>query len=263
MDYQFFIRLKLLQIFNHIVLVVGLVYLINSAELYWLITSFIFFAVNQMFGYSCGYHRLLSHRSFKTSRFWEIVLTISGTLSAIGSSIVWVGLHRAHHANSDKVLDPHSPYKNRDSKLNMKFSPLLALKVWMYSVYSTAHISLKRNIDMVRDPFHVFMHVHYFKITLSVIALLCVVDPLYVVFVYCIPACLSFHASGALSVFTHRYGYKSHDTGDRSTNSWIISLLTFGDGWHNNHHANPGNWTIQEKWWELDPVGWFIRLIKK
>jgi stearoyl-CoA desaturase (delta-9 desaturase) len=74
---------------------------------------------------------------------------------------------------------------------------------------------------------------------------------------------MSFHALSVITVVAHIHGYKTHKTTDESRNTWIGSLVTLGDGWHNNHHANPGNWTTKEKWWEIDPCGWFIKLIKK
>jgi stearoyl-CoA desaturase (delta-9 desaturase) len=68
---------------------------------------------------------------------------------------------------------------------------------------------------------------------------------------------------GSNATLTHYHGYRNHNTNDCSTNSWISTLITYGDGWHNNHHYNPSNFTTQEKWWEIDPAGWIIRLIKK
>jgi stearoyl-CoA desaturase (delta-9 desaturase) len=78
-----------------------------------------------------------------------------------------------------------------------------------------------------------------------------------------IPACLCLHSTSAIIVIAHRHGYKTYELkNDESRNSWIASLITLGEGWHNNHHAKPYAWQQGEKWWELDPPSWIIKLIK-
>jgi stearoyl-CoA desaturase (delta-9 desaturase) len=70
----------------------------------------------------------------------------------------------------------------------------------------------------------------------------------------------------ALDLFvylTHKYGYRNHDTRDNSRNNWFISLILWGEGWHNNHHNNPRDWNLQHHWYEIDICSWVIRLVKK
>lgn len=257
-----YLKLKIFQVFNHIMLVVGLFYVYDTKEWGWLYVSLIFALLMGTIGIAIGFHRLLTHQSFKTSRFWEIFMSICGIFVTMGSTITWVGVHRLHHANAEKEIDPHSPYTGRGPGETHKFNLKLAFKGW-FNFWNIDHFSPRYVVHLVRDPFHVFMHVHYYKILLATIVILALINPLLVIFAYSIPACMSLHSVAFIVVVAHVHGYRTHNTSDKSRNSWIANIVTLGDGWHNNHHANPGNWTTQEKWWEIDPMGWFIRLIKK
>ena len=81
-------------------------------------------------------------------------------------------------------------------------------------------------------------------------------------FIYIVPACLSLHSTSVISVIAHIHGYKTHKINDESRNSWICSVLTLGEGWHNNHHADPGNPNFGKRWWELDTTFWLIKLLR-
>lgn len=255
-------KLKLFQIFNHIMMVFGICYVVVTKEWGWLGISVILAMIFGNLGVGIGLHRFLAHQSFKTSRFWEVVMSICGIYATMGSTITWVGVHRLHHAKAEQEVDPHSPYTGRGPGEQRKFSFKLALKGW-FNFWNIEHFSPRYVVHLVRDPFHVFLHKQYYRILLSTVIILAIINPLLVVFLYCIPACLAMHTISFIVVVAHVHGYRTHDTKDMSRNSWIASIVTLGDGWHNNHHANPGKWTIQEKWWEIDPLGWFIRLIKK
>jgi fatty-acid desaturase len=257
-----YIKLKIFQVFNHIMLIFGLYYMYNTGEWSWLLVSMPIAILFGTFGIGTGFHRMLSHQAFKTSRFWEVVLSICGIYATSGSTITWVGVHRLHHANAEKQVDPHSPYTGRGPGEQHKFSWKLAIKGW-FNFWNIEQFSPRYVANMVRDPFHVFLHVHYYKILLSTIIILALINPLFVVFLYCIPACTAMHSVSFIIVVAHSHGYRTYNTNDMSRNSWIANVATLGDGWHNNHHANPGNWTTKEKWWEIDPQAWFIRLIKK
>ena len=254
-------KMKLIQIFNHLLLAAGVYYVATTSEWSWIALSFIVHFFIGTLGITCGYHRLLSHQSYKTSRLWEMFLTVCGLYTTMGSSITWVGLHRYHHSNSDKINDPHSPYSGREESGTRKFNLKLALKGW-FNLYNIDRFSPRYVVHLMRDPFHKFIHQHYYKIIWATVIVLGLIDMRLVIFAYAIPACISFHFTASIVVIAHLHGYKTHKVGDESRNSWIASFLTYGDGWHNNHHASPGNWTTQEKWWEIDPCGWFIMLIK-
>jgi stearoyl-CoA desaturase (delta-9 desaturase) len=243
-------------------MIVGLTYVIQTGLWSWLLLSIIVHFFIGALGVSCGFHRLLSHKSFKTNRFWEIFLTLCGTYSTVGTSITWVNLHGSHHVHSDKPGDPHSPYVVSDKDQTRKISFKQLFKLWL-NFFKVDNYSTKYVRNMLNDPFHKFLHVHYYKVIFSTMFVLFLINPWLVIFAYAIPACMAFHFTSVIVTVAHIHGYRTYNTSDESRNSWIASIFTYGDGWHNNHHAKPGNWLSQEKWWELDPCGWFIWLIKK
>jgi fatty-acid desaturase len=261
---NFNFKVRTLQAINHIASVIGIIYAANTGHLSLLWYTLIMYIVMAPIGTGIGMHRLFSHKSYKTNRFWEFILGLCGSLASIGSPLAWVALHRYHHANTERPNDPHSPYVNRETndKEKLKFNLWQAFKVWI-GAWNVGYIHHRTVLDMLHDPMHNFMHKHYFKIIGAYVLLLVLINPWLVIFAYALPACLAMHATSVIIVVAHIHGYRTHDIYDNSRNSWISNLITMGDGWHNNHHANPGKWNSQEQWWEIDPYAWVIRLIKK
>lgn len=255
----YYIKLKLLQIFNIIAAPCGLYFAYQYDQLHLLWVSLVVIIL-QTFNIVCGLHRLFAHRSYKTYKWLEIVSAIFIVYAGFGSTITWVAVHRLHHAQSDKLNDPHSPYKNRDGE--RKLSLWRAFKVWMLFLDKTK-IPTEYKKALLGEKVHVITHEYYFTIILVTCAILWLINPWLVLFAYIIQAFWGVVAIGSAVSIGHIHGYRTYATKDESRNSWICSLLTLGDGWHNNHHAHPNRWTTQEKWWELDPCGWVIYLIKK
>jgi stearoyl-CoA desaturase (delta-9 desaturase) len=168
----------------------------------------------------------------------------------MGSSLAWVAVHRQHHRYSDTILDPHSPHN------------LGILKSWL-GFWGKIKIDLRHCKDLRKSKFHRILHKNYILIHSVYILFLYTIDPLMVIYVYAIPAVLIFHSAGAFDVIAHMHGYRTHDTSDRSKNSWIANIITMGEGWHNNHHAKPYAWNNWEHWWEIDVPSLIIRMIKK
>ena len=239
-------RIRLLQLANHLAVLggfiaVGIGYL--STSYLWIgLIAYVWFV---LIGTTIGFHRYFSHRSFKTSRVWEYIMAWSGTICTVGTLIGWVGLHRYHHMNTDTDLDPHDPRR------------IGAWNAWTYnwkrSKFGKKFIRLE-----LGDPMIVFMHKHYFKIIFAYIAILAIINPWLIIWCYCLPACGSYLAISAVTVIGHMHGYKTFDVGDEARNSWITSLLSLGEGWHNNHHAKAGDHRQGYQWWELDPAAWII-----
>lgn len=212
----------------------------------WII-SFLIYACIGCFGISIGYHRLLTHKSFKTTKFWERFCTLFGALAFTGSSIGWVGMHRQHHRYSDKPGDPHSPVVHGWKMLiaNYDFDP----NRWAVR-------------SLITDRFHVFLHKYYFGILLAWIVFWLMFGVTFAFYIVLIPAVISVWVSTISNYMNHRWGYKNFETADKSTNNWFNAIFTFGEGWHNNHHARPGSYTFQIKWWEIDLAALVIRLIR-
>jgi stearoyl-CoA desaturase (delta-9 desaturase) len=164
--------------------------------------------------------------------------------------LAWVATHRQHHRATDRHGDPHSPY------LIGKF------RAWI-GLWSVTKLDLRLVRDIRSDNFQRNLHKNYATIILIYCVILALIDPWLIIFAYSIPACLCLHSTSGIIVIAHIHGYRSHNTTDQSRNSWIANIMTLGEGWHNNHHAKPYEWSNWEKWWEWDLPSLVIRLIKK
>jgi len=243
-------QIKLLQLLNATLSCVGIVYLVLHPGMYYASIAIFSFLLFGIIGANAGFHRYFSHRSYKTNRPMEIILAVVGTLATLGSIISWVAVHRYHHQHADTEMDPHSPRH------------IGWFKAYTYN-WKRVDISRKYIADVIKDPVIVFLHKHYFKVIFLYVIILSIIDPLLIIFAYAIPATGCLNGVASVTVIGHIHGYETHQTKDTAKNSWIANILSLGEGWHNNHHAHPGSWKQGEKWWEIDPPGLFIRMIKK
>jgi fatty-acid desaturase len=238
------------QIVNHLLFAFGLYLILSGITSYtYLLYSILIYWFIGVFGINIGYHRLISHRSFETYKPVEYFLALVGCITMIGSPLAWTALHRQHHGHAETDLDPHSPYQ------------LGWWRAW-FGVWNLTNIHPKYIKDIRKISFYKYTHKFYFLINAIYVLLLAMIDPLWIVYGYAIPAVFVLHSTSAIIVIAHIHGYKNHNTEDESRNSWIASIITLGEGWHNNHHANSKAWNNQENWWEFDPPAWIIRLIK-
>ena len=232
----------------HLLAYLGLIYLVfNGTIIDWIITGGMYFVYGCL-GATVTFHRLLSHRSWTSPRWFEILGTLAGTLSMIGSSIAWVALHYDHHRHTDQPGDPHSP----------KHSLIAA---YLGGIFIQPN--LRRVTGLLRDPLHLFLHKYYFAVHLSVLTVLFFISPMLAVSAYLAPAALVLLIGGSVNTVCHISGYRTYDTNDSSKNNIILGYLLWGEGWHNNHHANPGNYYLGKRWWEVDVSGWIINQIKR
>jgi stearoyl-CoA desaturase (delta-9 desaturase) len=205
------------------------------------------------------YHRLLTHRSFQPRPKWlEYVLTAIGCASSEGGPIGWVADHRKHHAHSDEEDDVHSP--NRGFGWAHMFW-------WMTPDITSRHTPeyLKKWApDLLKDPVHRFLERWHFAITLATAGLFFALGgwPM-LVWGFFVRSVLVLHTTWLVNSATHVWGYRSHETRDKSTNLWWVALLTYGEGWHNNHHAFQTSAAHGLSWWEIDLTYLTIRLMEK
>ena len=249
-------RVRSLQLINHLFAIYGIWYIISTQQYFWLWVVLAAYMVIGPINISVTLHRLLTHRSFKTYDWLEKALSYLTVFSTLGPTITWVGLHRYHHFKPDTDSDPHSPYDHGKLTAKKIFS------AWTGYNWPIPQIPSKFVRDIIIQPHHKFILNNYFKIIFVTLILLFFINPLLPLFLYFIPTCLAFHGVNMINVFGHAHGYRNHDTADRSTNSWITQIIAF-EGWHNNHHNKPSAWNMSEKWWEIDPMSWVVRLIKK
>ena len=226
-------------------------FLLPQSGSLWLLSVLMYVGIG-CFGISIGFHRLLTHKSFKTTKFWEYFCATWGALAFTGSAIGWVGMHRDHHKYSDKLGDPHSP---------MVSGPKMLVAAYDYepNKWKIRHL--------IFDKYHIFMHKWYFGLLILWTALWALIDPVLAMHVVIIPAVFSVWSSTTSNYMNHMWGYRNFETTDNSRNLWFNAIFTFGEGWHNNHHARPGNYDFGSgtsgKWWEFDPTARVIELIRK
>lgn len=221
-----------------------------------LIAAVILFWATGSLGIGMGYHRLLTHRGYKTPKFVEYFLTLCGTLALEGGPIFWVATHRIHHKFSDKEGDPHSP---RDGKWWSHMG-------WILTGRSMHHDpeTLARYVpDLAKDRVHVWLSRYHYVPQILVGVLLFWFGGLSVfLWGMFVRVVFLLHSTWAVNSATHLWGSRRFETRDRSTNNWWVALLTFGEGWHNNHHAHPVSARHGLKWYEFD-LNWYgIWLLK-
>lgn len=233
--------LRLFHIFNHSMVVVGL---ITGKWWYWILSLAIWYIIGTL-GISIGYHRYLAHQSFETNRWKAILFSLIGCLATGGSPIAWAGAHRMHHADPDGKLDPHSPHV------------IGALRSYLH-IWDPLIIPRRFVRDLIRDPFQRFLHRKYFWILLIWATSLYYAGLEIGIFVYSVPAALAFHAFGHINSFGHKFGYRNFPTKDTSFNNWWVNILTCGEGWHNNHHKYPRSYRIGLRPNEPDIGAWVL-----
>jgi len=201
-------------------------------------------------GIGMGYHRLLTHRGYKTPKWVEYVLAVCGTLALEGGPLLWVATHRQHHQNTDKEGDPHSP---RDGGF-------WAHMGWVLTGQTMQHNSaelLPYVPELRKDRFHVWIsRWHWVPITLLAILLLAIGGWRYVLWGIFLRTVVGLHSTWLVNSATHMWGKQRFRTRDDSRNSFWVALLTFGEGWHNNHHAFPQSARHGLAWYELD-LNWY------
>jgi sn-1 stearoyl-lipid 9-desaturase len=206
--------------------------------------------VSGSLGIGMGYHRLLTHRGYKTPKWMEYFLTVCGTLALEGGPMAWVGTHRVHHQNTDKEGDPHSP---NDGGLWAHMGWIMTGKAMHNSVSEL----LPYMPDLRRDKFHVWITKwHWVPLTVLGVVLLATGGLPFLLWGIFMRTTLGLHATWLVNSATHMWGSRRFLTTDTSTNNWWVALLTFGEGWHNNHHAVPQSARHGLRWYELD-MNWY------
>ena len=215
-----------------------------------LVLSIVMWWVAGSLGIGMGYHRLLTHRGYKTPKIVEYFLTVCGTLAFEGGPIAWVATHRIHHQNTDKDGDPHSP---RDGG----FWAHMGWIVTGRAMHRDRSELLPYVPDLRKDKFHLWIsNWHVIPIALVAVLFYAIGGWPWVFWGVFVRTVLSLHFTWLVNSATHMWGTQRFVTGDTSMNSFWVAFLTFGEGWHNNHHAQPQSARHGFTWYELD-VNWY------
>jgi len=204
-------------------------------------------------GITLGFHRLVTHRSFQTPKWLEYFLIFCGSLTCEGGVIDWVGLHRQHHKYSDALGDPH------DSSRGFWWSHM---GCWLYHLPEDLEVP-RYTQDIADDPVYQFLQNYFFPIQIALGVLLYLLGGWpFVVWGIFVRLVVVFHCTWFVNSATHKFGYRTYDSDDRSTNCWWVALVTYGEGWHNNHHAFQYSARHGLKWWEIDLTWMTIQLLQ-
>jgi stearoyl-CoA desaturase (delta-9 desaturase) len=224
------------------------------------------------YGVTLGFHRLLTHRSFQTYKPVEYGLATLGTMAVQGPVMSWVADHRKHHAHTDQDGDPHSPHGHGGGFKGAVKGLWYAHMGWLFDRAGQAeHARYARELH--EDPGMRLIHRLF---------------PLIVLVGLAIPAGIGFaidgtlqgaltaaiwggavrifllhHVTWSINSVCHFFGTRRFATDDQSTNVFWLSVLSFGESWHHNHHAFPRSAVHGLKWWEVDPTAWLIRAMRR
>lgn len=214
------------------------------------VALFLYF-VSGCLGIGVGYHRLLTHRGLKAPKPLEYFLAICGTLALQGGPIFWVGLHRIHHAKADRQGDPHSPREGF-------FWSHMGWIIFGKNLYENKDQRLRYTQDLAVQPFYVWLtQYHYVPQAIVGVILLAFGGWPMVLWGLCLRNTMSWHVTWFVNSATHVWGYRRFVTNDDSRNNWWVALPSFGEGWHNNHHAHAASARHGLTWYEFD-INWMV-----
>lgn len=224
--------------------------------------------VTACLGVTLGYHRLLTHGSFTAPKWFEYFCSLCAMIAAEGSPAFWVATHRKHHVLSDQPGDPHSPNDG------FWWSHMLWFKPKVLRADEDAMIA-RWAPDMWKDPVQRVFHRIFplFPILLGAGLFLlgewmllrgwATTGWSMLLWGMCVRMIACYHSTWLINSASHIWGYRTYETNDRSRNLWWAALLSYGEGWHNNHHAHQKLAIYAHRWWELDITYMVIWVLKK
>ena len=204
------------------------------------------------FGITVGFHRMLTHRSFDPHPVVKFMLLVLGSMAFEGPALSWAATHIKHHAVSDREGDPHSPL---DGFFHAHMGWLFSKQMEDPNVYCR---------HLVKDPI-----INFVSRTFLLWGGLSLVIPFAIggwhglIWGGLVRMFLTHHVTWSVNSVCHTFGKRPYETNDASRNEWIVGLLAFGEGWHNNHHAFPRSALHGLRWWQLELSGLLIVTLEK
>lgn len=219
----------------------------------------------RMFAITAFYHRYFSHKAFKTSRAMQFIFAAIGSMCVQRGPLWWASHHRHHHRFSDTEKDIHSPLQHGFlwSHLGWFLTPRGFRTDW------DAIPDLKRYPELRwLDRFDILLPIAL-AVTLFLLGkylqhaypALGTSGPQLLIWGFFISTMVLFHVTVTINSIAHQIGTRRFDTADSSRNNWLLALLTFGEGWHNNHHYFPGAARQGFRWWEFDLTYYLLRTL--
>jgi stearoyl-CoA desaturase (delta-9 desaturase) len=203
-------------------------------------------------GVTAGFHRMLTHRSFKANPIVRLVILAFGSMAVEGSAIGWASDHLKHHAFSDKPGDPHSPL---DGLLHAHLGWLFATGRVDRELYGRA---------LRKDPVVVFVdRTFVLWVVLSLVIPFAIGGWTGLLWGGLVRVFFVHHVTWSVNSVCHTFGKRAYETTDRSRNQWLVGLLAMGEGWHNNHHAFPRSAIHGLDRWQLDGAAFLIAALER
>ncbi len=223
-------------------------------------------------GVSMGYHRLLTHASFKVKPWLERTLATLGAMALQGGPVIWVNTHKRHHAEVDGDGDPHSPRvppallegASAARRFRLRFKAFMhAHLLWM--VRGGQRIYASNAAERLRaSRYYRFLNAGQILLQIPLAGLLWLIGGwtfvLYGIFVRII---LSWHATFCVNSICHMWGSRRYDTKDDSRNNHLVAWATGGEGYHNDHHGESRSALFGRRPWDFDPIGLLIVGLEK
>jgi stearoyl-CoA desaturase (Delta-9 desaturase) len=217
-------------------------------------------------GITLGYHRLFTHRSFRAVKPLRVTLAIAGSMAVEGSVIAWVATHRRHHAYADQNGDPHSPHLAQAGGLRGVILGLAHAHIgWLFSSENSDRDEWAP--DLVAEPAIAKVDRHFATLTLATFLLPALVGlaltgsfwGMVTAFLWgsLVRVFFLHHVTWSINSICHFYGREAYQARDESRNVWPLSIPSFGESWHNNHHAFPWSARLGLRKWQIDP-GWYV-----
>ncbi|RMG41124.1 MAG: acyl-CoA desaturase [Candidatus Dadabacteria bacterium] len=242
---------------------------LSCLTIYWVgwswaavITAIVMYQIRG-FGITGVYHRYFSHKSYKTSRWFQFLLALWGCSALQGTPIEWSRNHRHHHRYSDQPEDLHSPRQRGFWWAHIG---------WMLSMKNEVPEQSVKDIEKYPE----LRATAYLQIIpILAVPLFCywlgeALGPEYhtsgwqmLVWGFCVSTVILWHVTYSINSLTHIWGKQRFKTGDDSKNSFLLGLLALGEGWHNNHHRYPGSCRQGFYWWEIDTTYYVLKLFEK
>lgn len=206
----------------------------------------------RMFGLTAGYHRYFSHRSFKTTRVFQFVLALLGTMAVQKGPLWWAAHHRRHHKYSDQEGDVHSPVQEGFwwSHVGWIVSPRFDPTDWD---------AIK---DFARFPELRWLNTYHLIPPVALAVLLFLLGGAqWLVWGFFVSTVVLYHGTFSVNSLSHLWGSRRYVTTDQSRNNFLIALWTGGEGWHNNHHHYMGSVKQGFYWWEVDFSYYILKMM--
>ncbi len=234
----------------HFLAIAGVV--VYGARPFWLVYAAFAYAV-MVFGITAGHHRYFSHRAFKTSRAFQLVIALCGAMAGQRGALWWAGHHRHHHRHTDAEGDVHSPVEG-----GFFWSHVGWILSGEHAVTPIENVK-----DLAQYPELVWLNRNHVVPPIAFVVISGLIGGPGLASWSLFSMMAVYHVIFSTNSITHLWGTRRFETADNSRNNPVVALLTFGEGWHNNHHHYPPSAKVGFYWWEIDISYSILKCLEK